>query len=125
MPTLKELGHNIVAMSPYGLPGTAGMPADLVQRLHQAFRAAMQDPAFVVELAPYDQEPACPPPEESGRALRAAYDHERVVVERLGLAQKGDRRLPLPAWAAESRRVATRWRTRRLGWISAFCGAAG
>jgi len=90
VPTLKELGHNIVAMSPYGLAGPAGMPADMVQVLHQAFRAAMQDPAFVVELALYDQEPACLPPEEYGRALRAAYEHERVVVKRLGLAHKGE-----------------------------------
>ncbi len=90
VPTLKELGHNIVAMSPYGLAGPAGMPADVVQLLHQAFRAAMQDPAFVAELARYDQEPAYLGPEDYGRALRAAYEHERVVVDRMGLAQKGE-----------------------------------
>jgi len=90
VPTLKELGHNIVAMSPYGLAGPAGMPAEVVQVLHQAFRAAMQDPAFVAELARYDQEPAYLPPDEYGRALRAAYEQERVVVDRLGLAQKGE-----------------------------------
>ena len=50
----------------------------------------MQDPVFVAELARYDQEPAYLPPEEYGRALRAAYEQERVVVERLGLAQKGE-----------------------------------
>jgi len=90
VPTLKELGHNIVAMSPYGLAGPAGMPDELVQVLHQAFRAAMQDPAFVAELARYDQEPAYLGPEDYGRALRAAYAHERLVVDRLGLAQKAE-----------------------------------
>jgi tripartite-type tricarboxylate transporter receptor subunit TctC len=90
VPTLKELGHNIVAMSPYGLAGPAGMPADVVQVLHLAFKAAMNDPAFVAELKRYDQEPAYLPPEEYGRALRAAYEHERVVVERLGLAHRGE-----------------------------------
>lgn len=90
VPTLKELGHNIVAMSPYGLAGPAGLPADVVQVLHQAFRAAMQDPAFIAELARYDQELAYLPPEEYGRALRTAYEQERVVVEKLGLAQKGE-----------------------------------
>ena len=90
VPTLKELGHNIVAMSPFGLAGPAGLPADVVQVLHQAFKAAMTDPAFVAELARYDQEPAYLPPEEYGRALRMAYEHERVVVERLGLAQRGE-----------------------------------
>ena len=90
VPTLKELGHNIVAMSPYGLAGPAGVPADVVQVLHQAFKAAMQDPAFVAELARYDQEPAYLGPEDYGRALRAAYAHERLVVDRLGLAQKAE-----------------------------------
>jgi tripartite-type tricarboxylate transporter receptor subunit TctC len=90
VPTLKELGHNIVAMSPYGLAGPAGMPTEVVQVLHQAFKAAMNDPAFIAELARYDQEPAYLPPEDYARALRAAYEHERVVVDRLGLAQKGE-----------------------------------
>lgn len=90
VPTLKELGHNIVAMSPFGLVGPAGLPADVVAILHQAFRTAMLDPGFVAELARYDQEPAYLPPEDYGRALRTAYEHERVVVERLGLAGKTD-----------------------------------
>ena len=46
-----ERGFPIVAMSPYGLAGPAGMPAEVVQVLHQAFKAAMNDPAFVAELA--------------------------------------------------------------------------
>ena len=92
VPTLKELGHNIVAMSPYGLAGPAGLPAEVVQVLHQAFKSAMADPAFVAELARYDQEPTYLPPEEYGQALREAYAHERRVVERLGLglAQHGE-----------------------------------
>lgn len=90
VPTLKELGHPIVAMSPYGLAGPAGLPADVVQVLHQAFRAAMLDPAFVAELAKYDQEPAYLGPDDYARALRTAYEHERGVVERMGLATKAD-----------------------------------
>ncbi|OGB00165.1 MAG: hypothetical protein A3E25_17080 [Burkholderiales bacterium RIFCSPHIGHO2_12_FULL_69_20] len=88
VPTLKELGHGIVAMSPYGLAGPAGVPPAIVQTLHEAFKAAMQDPAFVAELARYDQEPAYLGPDDYGRALRAAYEHERQVVDRLGLAQR-------------------------------------
>ncbi|OYU82468.1 MAG: hypothetical protein CFE45_27255 [Burkholderiales bacterium PBB5] len=90
VPTLKELGYGIVATSPYGLAGPAGMPNDVVQTLHQAFRAAMLEPAFAAELARYDQDLAYLPPEEYARALKASYEHERVVVERLGLAGKAD-----------------------------------
>ncbi len=88
VPTLKELGLGIVAMSPYGLAGPAGLPADVVKVLHDAFRAAMQEPAHVAELAKYDQELAYLGPEDYGRAMRAAFESERRTVERLGLARK-------------------------------------
>jgi len=87
VPTLKELGHGIVATSPYGIAGPAGMPPHIVQILHEAFKAAMNDPAHLSELALFDQELAYLGPEDYGRALKAAYENERRVVERLGLAQ--------------------------------------
>ena len=86
VPTLKELGHGIVAASPYGIAGPAGLPPAVVQVLHDAFKAALNDPALLAELAIYDQEPAYLGPDDYGRALKAAYEHERRVVERLGLA---------------------------------------
>ena len=88
VPTLKELGHGIVAESPYGLAGPTGMPAEVVQVLHDAFRAAMQAPAHVAELAKYDQVLAYLGPQDYGRAMRAAYEAERLAVQRLGLARK-------------------------------------
>ena len=87
VPTLKELGHGIVAMSPYGLAGPSGMSQAVVQALHDAFKAAMQEPVHVAELAKYDQELAYLGPEDYGRAMRAAYASERAAVERLGLAR--------------------------------------
>ena len=88
VPTLKELGHGIVASSPYGIAGPAGIPPAVVQVLHGAFRIAMNDPEHLAELALFDQELAYLGPEDYGRALRAAYEHERSVVDRLGLAGK-------------------------------------
>jgi tripartite-type tricarboxylate transporter receptor subunit TctC len=86
-PTLKELGHGTVAMSPYGLVGPAHMPAAVVQVLHDAFRAAMLDPVHIAELAKYDQELAYLGPADYGRAMREASEAERRNVERLGLAR--------------------------------------
>jgi tripartite-type tricarboxylate transporter receptor subunit TctC len=90
VPTLKELGYGIVATSPYGLAAPAGVPPAIVQVLHEAFKAAMNDPAFVAELARYDQEPAYLGPDDYGRALRAGYEAERKIVDRLGLAHAAD-----------------------------------
>jgi tripartite-type tricarboxylate transporter receptor subunit TctC len=87
VPTLKELGHGIVANSPYGLAGPRGLHADVVSRLHDAFKAAMLEPAHISELALYDQELAYLGPEDYGRAMREAVEHEKRVVERLGLAR--------------------------------------
>ncbi|MGA0612937.1 Bug family tripartite tricarboxylate transporter substrate binding protein [Caldimonas sp. KR1-144] len=87
VPTLKELGFGIVANSPYGLAGPRGLPPPIVTTLHDAFRAAMQDAAYVAELAKYDQEPAYLGPAEYAQACRDAYAHEKRVVERLGLGK--------------------------------------
>ncbi len=86
VPTLKELGQDVVATSPYGIAGPAGMAPAVVRILHDAFRHAMNDTDHLAELALYDQEIAYLGPEDYGRALRAGYEHERRVVERLGLA---------------------------------------
>ena len=86
VPTLKELGHGIVATSPYGLAGPRGLPPHVVQVLHDAFRTAMNDPAHVAELARYDQELAYLGPEDYGRAMREAFAQEKRAVEKLGLA---------------------------------------
>ena len=56
VPTLKELGFPIVAASPYGLAGPAGLPEEIVRTLHDAFKAAMHDAPHLAELARYDQE---------------------------------------------------------------------
>jgi tripartite-type tricarboxylate transporter receptor subunit TctC len=90
VPTLKELGHGIVAQSPYGLAGPAGLPPEVVSILHEAFRKAIQHPAHLAELERYDQELTYLGPEDYGRSMRAAYASERQTVERLGLARKAD-----------------------------------
>lgn len=89
VPTLKELGFNIVAMSPYGLGGPRGLPAPVVTALHDAFRKAMFDPAFVHEIGKYDQELDYLGPVEYGAWLREQYAKEKLVVERMGLSKAG------------------------------------
>ena len=86
-PTLKELGHGIVALSPYGLAAPRGVPKPAVTVLHDAFRSALFDPAFVAELARFDQVPAYLGPEDYAQAMRDAVATEKRVVERLGLAR--------------------------------------
>jgi tripartite-type tricarboxylate transporter receptor subunit TctC len=88
VPTLKELGHGIVAQSPYGLVGPRGLVEPVVKLLHDAFRAAMNEPVHLAELDRYDQDLAYLGPDDYGRAMREAYANEKRAVERLGLARK-------------------------------------
>jgi tripartite-type tricarboxylate transporter receptor subunit TctC len=87
VPTLRELGHGIVATSPYGLAGPRGLPAEVVGVLHEAFKAAMHDPLHLAELERYDQDLAYLGPDDYGRAMRETFAAERQAVARLGLAR--------------------------------------
>ncbi|MBL0720348.1 tripartite tricarboxylate transporter substrate binding protein [Piscinibacter sp. Jin2] len=87
VPTLKELGHNIVATSPYGLAGPRGVPEPIVRILHDAFRAAMLEPAYIAELAKFDQELVYLGSKDYAQAMRETYAEEKRVVERLGLGR--------------------------------------
>jgi tripartite-type tricarboxylate transporter receptor subunit TctC len=87
VPTLKELGHGIVAMSPYGLVGPRGMEQSVVNVLHDAFKLALFDPHHVAELAKYEQETNYLDAADYARALREAYAAEKRNVERLGLGK--------------------------------------
>jgi tripartite-type tricarboxylate transporter receptor subunit TctC len=81
VPTLVELGWNIVAPSVYSIVGPADMPRDRVQKLHDALRGAMQEPGYAQLLKKLDLQPDYADPEglkklivsiheSSGRALR-------------------------------------------------------
>jgi tripartite-type tricarboxylate transporter receptor subunit TctC len=44
VPTLKELGHDMVVTSPYGVSGPKGMDPAIIRTLHDAFRTARHPP---------------------------------------------------------------------------------
>ncbi len=90
VPTLKELGHNIVAMSPYGIAGPKGIPEDVVKTLHDAFKLALFDPQHVAELDRYDQVPDYLGPQDYARVMKEQLAAEKLNVERLGLAKGGN-----------------------------------
>ena len=46
VPTLKELGVDIVQASPFGLGAPKNTPAPVVKRLHDAFKAAMEQESY-------------------------------------------------------------------------------
>jgi tripartite-type tricarboxylate transporter receptor subunit TctC len=84
VPTLKEL-YGIVANSPWGIAGPKGMDAKVVRVLHDAFRRALDDPAFLKTLDRVGMAPYYMAGDEYMQWARRAADDERRAVERLGL----------------------------------------
>jgi tripartite-type tricarboxylate transporter receptor subunit TctC len=91
VPTLRDLGYDIVAQSPYGLGGPRAMPDAIVKVLHDAFKKAMFEPEWVHEIAKYDQEPDYLGPAEYAQSRRALLAKERENVERLRQTRDGAR----------------------------------
>ncbi len=88
VPTLKELGYNIVSNSPYGLAGPKGMDPKHVKILHDAVKKAIEDPGYQKTLERLDQENFYLSTEEYVRRVKTWYDEEKVNVERVGLSLK-------------------------------------
>jgi tripartite-type tricarboxylate transporter receptor subunit TctC len=86
-PTLKEL-YGIVANSPWGIAGPKGMDPKVVKILHDATRKAMDDPKFLEVLERIGQEIYYMDGPAYTQFARHAFENEKAVVERLGLAKK-------------------------------------
>ena len=54
VPTFRELGHDVVAESAYGIAAPRGTPPAIVNILHDAFKAAVHDPQHLAVLARFD-----------------------------------------------------------------------
>ncbi|NBO75607.1 MAG: tripartite tricarboxylate transporter substrate binding protein [Betaproteobacteria bacterium] len=87
VPTLTELGIPLVQASPYGLAGPKGMDPALVQRIHDVFKQAMEQPSHVEVLARYDQALMHMNPQQYLRFAEETFRREKALVEKLGLAK--------------------------------------
>jgi tripartite-type tricarboxylate transporter receptor subunit TctC len=85
VPTLKELGIDIVSTSPYGVAGPKGMDPAVVRVLDNAFREAVADPVHTAVLDKFDM-PAMPMgPEAYTAFVRRSVEEESAMIRRMGL----------------------------------------
>jgi tripartite-type tricarboxylate transporter receptor subunit TctC len=87
-PTVKELGIDTVSDSPYGLVGPKGMPPAVVKRLHDAFKAAIDEPEHMKTLQQLDQLYWYKSSEDYAKWAAQMFKAERATVERVGLLIK-------------------------------------
>lgn len=86
-PTLRELGINIVQNSPFGIGAPRGTPPEVVQRLHDAFKRAMEDPSYVQALGRFDMVPIYMSSAAYSKFAQDTFATEKALIEKLGLAK--------------------------------------
>ena len=85
VPTLVESGINIVSASPYGLAGPKGMDPGVVRVLHDAFKAALNDPAHLAVLERFDMPVIYKNSEDYLASVRQTIEEEGAIIRRLNL----------------------------------------
>jgi tripartite-type tricarboxylate transporter receptor subunit TctC len=85
VPTLKELGHDMVVTSPYGLSGPKGMDPGVVRVLHDAFKAALLSPANAAVRDQFDMPEQYLDSAQYTDFIARRAEYEREVVRRLGI----------------------------------------
>ena len=86
-PTLKELGYDIVQNSPFGIGAPKGTPLEVVKRLHDAFKKAMEEPSYVSALSRYDMLPNYMGTVDYSKFAQETFLKEKALVEKLGLGK--------------------------------------
>lgn len=84
-PTLKELGYDITVVSPVGLVGPKGLPPAVLTRLHDAFKAAMADPAYQRILEQSDQPAVYMDSRTYHQYAVEQYAREKQFLDQLGI----------------------------------------
>jgi tripartite-type tricarboxylate transporter receptor subunit TctC len=87
-PTLKELGYPFVFDSPFGVAGPKGMDPAVVQKLHDAFKKAIEDKSVIEAMARYDMVPRYLDTAGYRKSVEEFIGSEKVALEKIGLAKK-------------------------------------
>ena len=86
VPTLQEVGIDMVANSPYGIGGPKGMDPAIVKVLHDAFKKGLDEPSFVATMIQLDQERFYLNTEDYRAFAMQQIAQEKRIVEELRLS---------------------------------------
>ena len=85
VPTLHDIGIDMVSNSPFGIAGPKGIDPKIVQVLHDAFRKGLEDPAYVAAMVKFDQEPFYLGSEDYRAFALKQIAEQKQLIEELGL----------------------------------------
>jgi tripartite-type tricarboxylate transporter receptor subunit TctC len=85
VPTLREVGIDIVSASPYGIAGPKNMDPAVVRRLHDIIKEALYDPAHLAILERFDMPVMYKDTATYQAFVRQQIEEDRAMIEKLGL----------------------------------------
>jgi tripartite-type tricarboxylate transporter receptor subunit TctC len=88
VPTLREAGYNVICNSPLGIIGPKGMPIPIVNKLHDAFKRAMEDPEFQATMKKFDMSKLYLNTEQYESFFRQESENIGTLVQKLGLNKR-------------------------------------
>jgi tripartite-type tricarboxylate transporter receptor subunit TctC len=88
VPTLKEVGIDMVSNSPFGIAGPKGMDPAVVKILHDAFKKGMDEPFYKDAMAKLDQEEYYLSTANYQAYAMQQLREQKTLVEELGLRQQ-------------------------------------
>ena len=80
-----ELGYDMEVTSPYGISGPKGMDPGVTRLLHDAFRAALMDPANVAVRGQFDMPLEYYPTDEYRQFIARRAEYEQAMAKQLNL----------------------------------------
>ena len=86
-PTLNELGYDTVSDSPFGVGAPKGMDPAITRKLHDTFKATLEDPKVLASFEKYDQSVIYMNTEDYTKYVRETFPKEKKLIEQLGLAK--------------------------------------
>jgi tripartite-type tricarboxylate transporter receptor subunit TctC len=87
VPTLREIGIDMVANSPFGIAGPKGMDPKVVKALHDAFKKGLEDPSYVDSMARLDMEQFYLSSADYQKFALQQIEEARRFIAELGLGQ--------------------------------------
>ncbi|HLR30082.1 MAG TPA: tripartite tricarboxylate transporter substrate binding protein [Paenalcaligenes sp.] len=87
VPTLQEVGVDMVQTSPWGIVAPKGTDPEVVSKLHDAFKEAMESQEFIDMLDNYDMTPHYMNSEEFKAFAIESTAEQKATLERLGLME--------------------------------------
>lgn len=88
VPTIREVGYDVVARSHLGVIGPKGMPKPIEAKIADAFKKAMEDPEFIAIMKKFDMDHNYLNTESYAKYMQSDFENIGTLVQKLGLDKK-------------------------------------